>query len=137
VTVTRFRFATKPFRFASDFRVRVSAAAIESNRKRIEAGETDAASTSQRLAALAQDYGFATILGEETADLASTYGAMESFTLPRTGIQVGFPKARILRPSGDPVPRGVVPDVAIPSPLVPGGRDEMLEQALAVIRSPA
>src|SRR5690606_33237662 len=65
------------------------------------------------VAATVQDYGFATILGEESSDLASTYGAMETFTLPRTGIEVGFPKARILRPSGDPRPRGVIPDTAI------------------------
>jgi len=52
-----------------------------------------------------QDFGFGTVLAEETADLASTYRALEKFTLPGTGIEVGFPKARILRPSGDPSPR--------------------------------
>src|SRR5690606_8088346 len=31
------------------------------------------------VAAIVQDYGFGSVLGEETADLASTYGAMESF----------------------------------------------------------
>ncbi len=41
------------------------------------------------------------IVGEETSDLATTYGAMESFTLPRTGLKVGFPQARIIQPSGD------------------------------------
>ena len=85
------------------------------------------------VAAIAQDYGFGKILGEETADLASTYGALEKFTLPRTGIEVSFPKARILRPSGDPQARGVVPDVAIPTPLVPSERDTVLEQALKAI----
>jgi len=87
------------------------------------------------VAAIAQDYGFGTILGEETADLASTYGALEKFTLPRTGIEVSFPKARILRPSGDPQARGVVPDVAIPTPVVPGELDSVLEQALKAIRT--
>jgi hypothetical protein len=46
------------------------------------------------VAAIAQDYGFATVIGEETADLASTFGAAEKFTLPGTGIEVSFPKAR-------------------------------------------
>lgn len=85
------------------------------------------------VAAVLQDYGFGTVLGEETADLASTYGAMETFTLPRTGIEVGYPKARILRPNGDPRPRGVVPDIAIPTPLPIGTEDSVLARALEAI----
>ncbi len=87
------------------------------------------------VAAIAQDYHFAQILGEETADLASTYGALEKFTLPLTGIDVSFPKARILRPSGDPQARGVVPDIAIATPLAAGSTDTVLEQALALVRA--
>lgn len=86
------------------------------------------------VAAILQDYGFGTVLGEETADLASTYGAMETFTLPRTGIEVGYPKARILRPNGDPRPRGVVPDIAIPTPLPVGTEDSVLARAVEAIR---
>lgn len=175
-------FATRPFRFASDFRIKVSAAATESNRRRLALGGDDPASTSARLAAayagrkngevvhfdigetaplpasgrfagpvyllidrrsysntanvaaLAQDYGFARILGEETADLATTYGAMEQFQLSRTGIAVGFPKAFILRPSGNTDPRGVVPDVAIPAPLLPSADDPMLTKALELVK---
>lgn len=176
-------FADRPFRFAKEFRIRVSEAATSSNRARLEQlGEKGADTTSERLAAayaghkngevvlfpiaetpplpaaerfagrvfllidrqsysntanvaaLVQDYGFGEILGEETSDLATTYGAMEQFTLPRTGIAVGFPKARILRPSGDTAARGVVPDVAIASPLVPGPGDPMLEKALERVR---
>ncbi|MFC0679790.1 S41 family peptidase [Lysobacter korlensis] len=82
------------------------------------------------VAAIAQDYGFATVLGEETADLASTYGAAEKFALPQSGIEVTFPKARILRPNGDPAPRGVVPDVAIETPVVPVQTDVVLDAAL-------
>ncbi|GHA86285.1 S41 family peptidase [Cognatilysobacter bugurensis] len=85
------------------------------------------------VAAIAQDYGFATVLGEETADLASTYGAAEKFTLPRSGIEVTFPKARILRPNGDPVARGVVPDIAIETPVVPAKTDVVLDAALRAI----
>lgn len=65
-------------------------------------------------AAIVQDYGFGTVFGEPTADLAATYGAMEHFTLPVTGLPVGFPKAHIIRPNGDPRPQGVVPDIHLP-----------------------
>ncbi len=85
------------------------------------------------VAAMAQDYGFATVLGEETTDLATTHGAMEQFTLPNTGIQVGFPKARIVRPSGDTEARGVVPDHAIATPLFEDTSDPVLRQALGYI----
>ncbi len=82
------------------------------------------------VASIVQDYGFGTVLGEETADLASTYGAMENFALPNTGIEVGYPKARILRPNGDARPRGVIPDIAIATPLLGGEEDTVLTQAL-------
>lgn len=84
------------------------------------------------LAALSQDFHFATIVGEETADLASTYGAMEQFTLSRSGIAVGFPKAHIVRPNGDETSRGVVPDVAIETPLLEGVGDPVLQRALGI-----
>lgn len=174
-------FATRPFRFASDFRIKVSAAATESNRQRLALGGDDPASTSARLAAayagrqngevvhfeiaetaplpasglfsgkvyllidrrsysnttnvaaLVQDYGFGQVLGEETADLATTYGAMEQFQLTRTGIAVGFPKAFILRPNGNTEPRGVVPDLAVPAPLLPSAEDPMLAKVLEIV----
>ena len=85
------------------------------------------------VAAIVQDFGFGTVIGEETADLASTLGAMEQFALPRTGIEVGYPKARILRPNGDARPRGVVPDIAIDTPIVAGSEDVVLQRALAAI----
>lgn len=85
------------------------------------------------VAAIMQDYGFGKVVGEETSDLASTYGAMEDFTLPHSGLRIGYPKARILRPDGDPRPRGVVPDIAIRTP-VASTTDEVLQQALDAIR---
>lgn len=89
------------------------------------------------VAAIVQDYGFGTVLGEETADLASTYGAMERFTLPHTGIEVGYPKARILRPNGDPRPRGVVPDIAIDTPVAGTASDEVLARTIELIADDA
>lgn len=91
-------------------------------------------SNTANVAALVQDYGFGKILGEETSDLATTYGAMEQFELTHTGITVGYPKAQILRPSGSTEARGVVPDIAIRSNLVATAKDEVLEQALALVR---
>jgi C-terminal processing protease CtpA/Prc len=157
-------FATKPFRFTSDFRIKVSQATIESNAKRVALAPNDKEAISSKfaaayaqhrlgdvfsfelpmaqpragvrfagkvyllinrhsysntvqVAALSQDYGFAAIVGEETSDLATTLGAMEQFTLPRTGIDVGFPKAHIIRVNGDTRPRGVIPDIAIETPV--------------------
>ena len=88
-------------------------------------------SNTVNVAAIVQDYRFGDILGEETADLASTLGAMETFTLPNSGIVVGYPKARILRPNGDAKPRGVVPDFAIATPVRASAKDVVLERALA------
>ena len=85
-------------------------------------------------AAMIQDYGFGTILGEKTSDMATTYGAMETFRLPATGFVVGFPKAHIVRPSGEEKSDGVTPDIAIRSPIVPTGNDAVLEAALDEIR---
>lgn len=92
-------------------------------------------SNTVNVAAIVQDFGFGDILGEETADLASTLGAMETFTLPNTGIVVGYPKARILRPNGDTKPRGVVPDFAIATPVGATAEDVVLERALARVRA--
>ena len=89
-------------------------------------------SNTVNVAALVQDYGFGRVLGEETSDMATTYGAMEQFRLPITGISVGYPKAHIIRVNGDPVSRGVVPDVAIRTPIAPRDRDVVLDQALAI-----
>jgi len=172
-------FADEPYRFISEFRIRVSQGAIDTNQKRL-AQATSGDATSHRLAAayrgrklgemidfevpfacprderfagkvyllinrhsysntvmvaaLAQDYGFATIIGEETSDLSTTYGAMEQFDLPRTGLTIGFPKARIIRPGGDLDDRGVIPDIAIATPIVESKDDPVLQQALEVAR---
>jgi C-terminal processing protease CtpA/Prc len=86
------------------------------------------------VAALVQDYGFGTILGEKTSDMATTYGAMETFRLPNTELVVGFPKAHIVRPSGVLESDGVTPDIAIVSPIVPARHDAVLAAALEQIR---
>ena len=84
------------------------------------------------VAALVQDYGCATVIGEATTDLATTYGAMEHFTLPSTGLRVGFPKALIVRPNGDERPAGVVPDVVVPNGDRAGGPQLERTRTLAI-----
>lgn len=86
------------------------------------------------VAAMMQDLGLATIMGEETADLATTYGATETFTLPASGVKVIYPKAFMVRPSGSLAVRGVVPDFAIQPNPVSAAEDRMLDTALTQIR---
>ena len=172
------RIADKPFRFCSQFRIKISEATTASNAARLAQGFSEVSaqfaelyagqqpgevvnfelpwvepappeerfsgqvyvlinrysySNAVTVAAMSQDYGFATILGEETADLASTYGAMEQFTLKNSGLVVGYPKAHIIRPNGDPSRRGVVPDIAIETPLLEGAEDPVVQKAVDVI----
>ncbi|RYD14471.1 MAG: hypothetical protein EOP90_12565 [Lysobacteraceae bacterium] len=176
-------FADRPFRFCKRFDIKVSAAAIAANRKRVDSASGGADSISLKLAAAyagrkpgehvdfpipwvsprdgtryegevyvlvnrhsysnsvlvaatVQDFGFGTILGEETADLASTYGALEKFTLAGTGLEASFPKARIQRPNGDMAARGVIPDLVIVMPADAGKDDRVLRQALAAMAAP-
>ncbi len=88
-------------------------------------------------AATVQDYGFGLIAGEKTSDMATTYGAMEQFTLEHTGLSVGFPKAHIIRPSGERRVDGVTPDLAIRSPIAPTAEDAVLEELLQRLREDA
>jgi hypothetical protein len=172
-------FATRPFRFASQFKIKVSAASIAANAARIEHDAAAAGPVSRQyadlyarsrigavvdfpiaqalprsgkrfegqvfmlidrqsysntvaVAALVQDYRFGVIVGEATSDMATTYGAMEQFALDHTQMQVGYPKARIVRPNGDLRARGVTPDIAIRVPVVQSPRDEVLQQAIAI-----
>jgi C-terminal processing protease CtpA/Prc len=83
---------------------------------------------------MVQDYGFATVLGEPTSDLVSGTAGMEMFALPASGLKATFTKARFVRPSGDPRPSGVVPDVRLPSPVVQTPADEVLQAALDRVR---
>lgn len=171
-------FATRPFRFCSDFRVRVSPQAIAANAERLAAEPPDGPShrfarayetaspgevihfevpevaprlgarfegrvcvlvnrrsysNSVAFAALVQDYGFGSVLGEPTADLATTYGSMEHFTLPGTGVSVGFPKAYIIRPNGDERVQGVTPDIPIRTPIVEPASDPVLRVAFTAL----
>ncbi|MDT0595097.1 S41 family peptidase [Glaciecola petra] len=65
------------------------------------------------LAAIVKDYGFGTVIGESSVDYATTYASMETFTLTHSKIKVGFPKAHIIRPSGDTIAGPVHPDIIL------------------------
>ena len=92
-------------------------------------------SNATTVAAIIQDYAFGMILGEETADVPTSYASSAQFTLPATGIVVTYPKAYFVRPSGDQALRGVVPDHTLDFPDVPAAADVVLRQALQFIAS--
>lgn len=171
--------ADRPFRFASDFRIRISEQSIASNQARIDAGDTGTSliladlydgvpvgdtvsfeldyvhpregqrfegrvyalvnrqsySNAVSVGAIVQDYGFGEVIGQATTDMATTYGAMEQFTLPRTGIVVGYPKALIIRPNGDERSAPLTPDVRLPAPQLGDTGDGVLNAALAHVQS--
>ena len=62
------------------------------------------------IAAIIQDYSFGVVIGEPTADVASSYGAIHEFKLPKSQLNVSYPKAFIIRPNGDKTLKGVTPD---------------------------
>lgn len=80
-------------------------------------------------AAQVQDYGFATIVGEETGDFPSLYASIFAFTLPNTGIPVNVSKGRIIRVNGSTKEEGVMPDIYIKDHLL-DEEDEVLEYLL-------
>jgi C-terminal processing protease CtpA/Prc len=91
-------------------------------------------SNAAAVAAIVQDYGFATLVGEETADTPSSCGAIHTFELPNTKMGVIFPKACMIRPSGDASMRGVIPDHKVSDD--PFTReDEILDAALQLIEN--
>ncbi|GMM92710.1 S41 family peptidase [Qipengyuania sp. MTN3-11] len=86
------------------------------------------------VAALMQDLDIAAVMGEETADVPTTYGAVESFALPNSGASIVYPKAYMVRPSGSEAIRGVVPDFPIPPNPIGSARDTVLEAAIKEIK---
>ncbi|NKI30821.1 S41 family peptidase [Croceivirga thetidis] len=77
-------------------------------------------------AAQLQDYGFATVVGEETAEYPTLFASIFQFTLPNTGIAVNVSKGRIVRVNGSEKQEGVQPDIMIKDHLL-DETDEILE----------
>ncbi|MCO5725762.1 S41 family peptidase [Robiginitalea marina] len=80
-------------------------------------------------AAQIQDYGFATLAGEETGDYPSLYASQFQFALPQTGIPVKVSKGYIVRVNGSTKEEGVIPDIFIRDHLL-DETDEILEGLL-------
>jgi C-terminal processing protease CtpA/Prc len=91
-------------------------------------------SNTSSVAAVIQDYKFGKIIGEETAEVVSSYGAVHTFNLPNTKWNVIYPKALGVRPNGDASQRGVIPDYIFYEDIFTN-KDEVLEYTLKLIDS--
>ena len=92
-------------------------------------------SNATSVAAIIKDYGFGTIMGEETADVPTSFASIFPYTLPKTGMNVDFAKSYFIRPNGDETVRGVLPDVALPRQEIGSSEDTMLNAALEAIKA--
>lgn len=84
------------------------------------------------VASIIQDYGFGTIMGEETSYVPSSCAAIHTFRLPNTRMRVVYPKLCGVRPNGSRKLRGVIPDVAISEDVFTEA-DEMLDTVMSRI----
>lgn len=80
-------------------------------------------------AAQVQDYGFATIVGEETGESPSLLASVFFFSLPHTGITIQVSKGYSVRVNGNREEKGVIPDILIRDHLL-DEKDEVLEGLL-------
>lgn len=83
-------------------------------------------------AAQIQDYGFGTIVGEETGEYPTLYASQFPITLPRTGIPVNISKGYIVRVNGSEDQKGVIPDIIIKDHLL-DEKDEILDGLLKLL----
>ncbi len=81
-----------------------------------------------------QDYGFGTIVGEETGDHPSLHASRFSLTLPNTGVSASVPKGYMVRVSGNTDLRGVVPDIK-GKEYLGDEEDEILDTLLKLLES--
>ena len=90
------------------------------------------ASASVVFAATVQDHALGVVVGEETGQWATMHGEAYYTDLPNSRLLIGVSTYRLVRPSGDDAPGGVVPDV-------PATADQALDRAVEVVlrdRSP-
>jgi len=80
-------------------------------------------------AAQIQDYGYGTIVGEETGDFPSLIASQFQYKLPNTSIEVNVSKGKIVRVNGSEEQEGVIPDIVIQDHLL-DEKDEILEGLL-------
>jgi C-terminal processing protease CtpA/Prc len=84
-------------------------------------------------AAQIQDYHFGTIIGEKTAELATSYCSIHQFELPNSSLLPCYPKAFTVRPNGNPQFEGVTPDFVIEDNMFTD-KDEILDYTLDLIK---
>lgn len=85
-------------------------------------------------AAQIQDYGWATLVGEETTEHPNLYASIFQYKLPKTGITVHVPKGKMIRMSGNLEERGVIPDITIKDHLL-DDKDEILEGLIEKLKA--
>jgi C-terminal processing protease CtpA/Prc len=83
-------------------------------------------------AAQIQDYGWGTLVGEETGEYPSLYASIFQYSLPNTGIVVNISKGKITRVNGSNKEEGLLPDILIKDHLL-DEEDEILEGLLKKI----
>jgi hypothetical protein len=90
-------------------------------------------------ATILQDYDLATLIGEETYDVASYCAniVLEGTPLPRTGLMYTLSKTCYVRPSGVLDDNPVIPDINVETTIEDqiAGRDPVLKYTLDMIRS--
>lgn len=89
-------------------------------------------SNTTSVASIIKDYQLGKLIGEETPDFISSYGAIQQFNLPNTQIAVSFPKGLFIRPSGDATPQNVKPDYKVEDN-TSDGKDEILDYTVELI----
>ncbi|WP_431158024.1 S41 family peptidase [Winogradskyella poriferorum] len=81
-----------------------------------------------------QDYGFGTIVGEETAESPNLYASIFEYRLPKTSIMVKVPKGKIQRVSGIDNDEGLNPDITFFDSSA-NEKDEILEGILIQLQN--
>ncbi|MDC6405060.1 MULTISPECIES: S41 family peptidase [Maribacter] len=76
-----------------------------------------------------KDYGWGTVVGEETAEFPNLYASIYSYNLPKTGIKVEVSKGKIERVNGIDTGKGLMPEIEIKDHLL-DDKDEILEKLL-------
>ena len=89
-------------------------------------------SQSSVTAAQIQDYGWATIIGEETGDSPTLFASQFHYALPNTHVVVKIAKGYIVRVNGSEAAHGVLPDVVVKDHLL-DNEDEILQAAIQII----
>lgn len=85
-------------------------------------------------AAMVKDLKAATVVGEETGGLASSYGDVLSFILPNSKLQLGVSFKYFVRCGGFDDKRGVIPDIAVQIPIT-DDTDQLVRAVLEAVKN--